>query len=127
MKDTMKIGALLWGVAGMLLVSLGVGAVMAALVERGMFRANVLPAASWGITLAAGLVGGLITAKSAGKLRLPLALAAVLCYLLLIFILRGLIFRTVGETPWIIPIWAAVGGVIGALLASGRGRKRHRS
>jgi FtsH-binding integral membrane protein len=126
MKDTIQIKALLWGVAGMLLVSLGVGALIAALVESGMFRAGVLPAASWGITLIAGLFGGLITAKSAGKLRLPLALAAVLCYLLLIFILRGLIFRTVGETPWIIPIWAAAGGVIGALLASSGGGKRRR-
>jgi FtsH-binding integral membrane protein len=126
MKDTIQIRALLWGVVGMLLMSLGVGALIAALVESGMFRGGVLPAASWGITLVSGLFGGLITAKAAGKLRLPLALAAVLCYLLLIFILRGLIFRTVGETPWIIPIWAAAGGVIGALLASSGGGKRRR-
>jgi FtsH-binding integral membrane protein len=125
MKDTIQIRALLWGVAGMLLASLGLGAVIAALVESGMFHASVLPAASWGITLVSGIFGGLITAKSAGKLRLPLALAAVLCYLLLIFILRGLIFRTVGETPWMIPVWTAAGGVIGALLASsGTGKRR---
>lgn len=126
MKDSVKIGAILWGTAMMLLASLGIGAVLAALVESGLFSAGVLSAASWGITLVAGLLGGLVTAKCAGKLRLPLALTAVLCYLLLIFVLRGLIFRTVGETPWLIPIWAVAGGVIGALLASSRAGKRCR-
>jgi FtsH-binding integral membrane protein len=126
MKDSIKIGSLLWGVAVMLLASLGIGAVAAALVESGMIRAGVLPAASWGITMLAGLFGGLATAKRAGKLRLPLAIAAAVCYLLLIFILRGLLFRTVGQTPWMIPIWTLAGGVIGALIASSGNGKRHR-
>jgi FtsH-binding integral membrane protein len=127
MKDSAKIKALLWGISVMLLVSLGVGALMAAFVESGMLRAGALTVVSWGITVIAGLLGGLVTAKRAGKLRLPLALAGVLCYLLLIFVLRGLLFHTVSETPWIVPALTASGGVIGALIASSGDGKRHRN
>lgn len=120
----MTVGAVLWGVLSALAVSLMLSAAAAALAGTGTLPAGALKYAAWLVSLLAGLVGGFFTAKQAGKQRLPLALAAAGIYLLLIFVLRGLIFRSVSSQPWWIPVWTVAGAVIGALWASKKGKKR---
>ena len=118
----LTIGALIWGVLTALVTALALSAIAAALVGAGMLPAGGLKYVSWGITLLTGLAGGFMTAKQAGKLRLPLALATVGLYLLIVFVLRGLLYKNVCAEPWWIPIWTALGGIAGALAASGKGK-----
>ncbi len=119
------IGALLRGILTALAVSLILSGAASALVGAGLLPGG-LRYISWGVALLSGLSGGFMTAKQAGKFRLPLALAAVGLYLLVVFVLRGLLFKSVGLEPWRIPAWTAGGGVIGALAASGKTKKKRR-
>lgn len=118
------VGAILWGVLSALAVSLMLSGLAAALAGTGTLPIGAMQYAAWLVSLLAGLAGGFMTAKQAGKQRLPLALAAAGIYLLLIFVLRGILFRSVSSQPWWIPIWIVVGAIIGALWASKNGKKR---
>ena len=79
------------------------------------------------ITAVCCFLGGYVAAKRAGKMPLPVALLAAGLYLLIGFILRGLIFGGVGSRPWIMVIVAAVAAVIGSMAAAGKKTKvKHR-
>ena len=81
---------------------------------------------AWGITLVAGIAAGMLAANITGQMRLPMALAAGGIYLLLALILRGLIFGSLGEKPWIIASVICLGAMGGAMTQSGGKTRRRR-
>lgn len=119
-----SIWAIVISVTATMLISLVFAAVFAALVENGVIPAQSLSAIVYGISAVSALVGGILCGKKASKARLPLCVASCGIYLLIIFVLRGLVFKTVTSTPWIIPICAFIGAIIGAMLSS-KSKRRH--
>lgn len=117
--------AVAMGVAVMLALSLGFAALTAALVGGGLLPVGAMGPAACIVTVAAALLGALLCGKRAGKARLPLCLCTWAVYLLIVFVLRGLIFKTVGESPWVIPCCGLVGAIPGALLSSRQKRRRY--
>ncbi len=113
------------GVLSPLLLTLVLAAVAAACVGGGMLPAGAIPAIAYAITVLASLLGAMICGKQAGKSRLPICLGSCCIYLLLIFVLRGLIYHSVSSQPWIIPVCALAGCVLGALLSSRKKRRRY--
>lgn len=119
-----KAGPLFSGVLVMLLVSLGLSAIFAFLFSGGVLPLGAMRVVAWGITLVCCFLGGLWISNRVSTMPLPMTLGAVACYLLLIFVLRGLIFGTVAEPVAPVVGMAAVGGILGALVAAGKGGKR---
>ena len=117
--------AVLFGVGTILVLSLVMSSAVAALVGGGTVPLSAAGVLSWIITAVCAVAGALVCAGKAGEKRLPLCLGTGLVYLLLVFVLRGLIYGEVAETPWIIPICVLVGCVTGALLSSGRKKRRY--
>lgn len=119
-----RIGPVFGGVGVIGAVTLGLGAVFAALFSGGLLPMAALRAVSWGITLVGCFVGGLWVSRKVGMMPLPLALGAVLSYFLIIFVLRGIFFRTVGE-DFLIPFLLGIfGAVVGTFVAVGRKKPR---
>ena len=112
----------LWAVLGgavvMFVLSVTLTALSAVLIRGGMLPSGGTPATVCVIAFISALIGGICCAAYAKKAKLPLCLASVAVFLLCIFVLRGLIFRTVGDRPWLIPVWAVIGAVLGALIAN---------
>ena len=81
---------------------------------------------TWGITLLAGIAAGILASGISGQMRLPMALAAGGIYLLLALALRGLIFGSMGERPWITVIVLFLGALGGAMTQSGGKTRRRR-
>lgn len=117
--------AVLFGVVTILVISLGLSALAAALIGGGILPISASGAAAWGITVIASLLGALICAGKAGEKRLPLCLASGVIYLLLAFILRGLMFGEVAGRPWIVPVCVLLGSLLGALASSKKKRRKY--
>lgn len=122
---TNNLWAILFGVVSTLLASLVLCAIGAAMLGSGVLPISAAGIFSYVVTVIASLLGALICAKKAGEKRLPLCLAAGAVYLLLVFVLRGLIFGGVAERPWIVPICALGGCVLGAVLSSKQKRRKY--
>ena len=114
------------GTGVMLLLSMVLAGMFAVLLETGRIPAYHLEAPACGIAVLSALTGAWLCGKTAPKARLPLCLAAWGLYLLLAFALRGLIFRSLGEQLWRIPLWGSLGCLAGAVAAAGSGKRRPR-
>lgn len=127
MKTSMtnNLWAVLFGVIATLAVSLGLCALGAALLGSGAMPISAAGVFSYVVTVLASFLGALLCAKKAGEKRLPLCLTSGAVYLLLVFVLRGLIFGGVAQRPWIVPICVLGGCVLGALLSSKQKRRKY--
>lgn len=114
------------GAAGAMITALILGMIAAALIHGGAMPTNGMVYCAWGITLMAGIVAGVLAAGVSGQMRLPMALAAGGIYLLLALVLRGLIFGSLGERPWITVILICLGALGGAMTQSGGKTRRRR-
>ena len=112
------------GAGVLVLIVLFCGMAAAAVIGAGTLPVSALPALSCGITCLAAAVGGAVCGVKAGTARLPLSLAVSGLYLIAAFVLRGVLFGTMGERPWILVLSAAAGALIGAVLSSKRPRRR---
>ena len=108
---------ILTGAAFTCAVSLMLAAAVSALTALGTLPISIYPAVSCCISFVASAIGAYLCGRSAPRWKLPLCITGTAVYLLVGFVLRGLIFHTVGPKLWIIPLYAAVGCVIGALLS----------
>ena len=97
-----------------------------AMIHGGIIPMGGMAYCAWGITLVAGIAAGMLAANITGQMRLPMALAAGGIYLLLALILRGLIFGSLGEKPWIIAAVICLGAMGGAMTQSGGKTRRRR-
>ena len=109
------------GVLATLLFSLLLTAIAASLAGRGILPISVVPILV--ITSVSALLGGILCGTTAETARLPLCLAAGAAYLLLVFLLRGLFFHTVGPDPWRIPLCVIPSAAVGAILTNGKKRR----
>ncbi len=127
MKTSMtnNLWAVLFGVIVTLAVSLGLCALGAALLGSGVLPISAAGIFSYAVTVLASFLGALVCAKKAGEKRLPLCLAAGGVYLLLVFVLRGLIFGGVASRPWIVPLCVVGGSILGAVLSSKQKRRKY--
>lgn len=127
MKTSMtnNLWAILFGVIATLVISLGLCAVGATLLGSGILPISAAGIFSYAVTVLASLLGALVCAKKAGEKRLPLCLTAGIIYLLLVFVLRGLVFKDVGTRPWIVPICVLGGSILGAVLSSKQKRRKY--
>lgn len=121
---TGNLRAVLTGVAVILVISLALAAVSAALIGGGLIPSGAMSVLAYGGAVAASLLGAISCGRQATSARLPLCLISCGIYLLLVFVLRGLIFRTVGTSLWIVPVCVLGGAVVGAMLSSRAKRRR---
>lgn len=129
MKSSEWTGSLkpvLTGAAAMLLLSMVLAGILAALMETGRVPVRDLGVPACGITILAALAGAWVCGKGVSKARLPLGLGACGLYLLTVFVLRGLIFYSVGERLWQIPLCAVLGTLAGAMISAGPRKKSPR-
>ena len=126
MKTSMnKLWAILFGMIATILASLLLCAIGAALLGSGALPISAAGIFAYAVTALAALFGALICAKKAGENRLPLCLASGGIYLLLVFVLRGLIFGDVAQRPWIVPLCVLAGSFLGAVLSSKQKRRKY--
>ena len=111
------------GVIAMLALSLLLSAASAYLAGRGILPVSAMRGAACTITVIAALCGAILCGLRAGSARLPLCLVTGAVYLLLVFVIRGLIFRTTGDDLWIIPVCVLAASIAGAVITSA---KKHR-
>lgn len=119
-----RIWAVVFGVAAMLVLSLVLSGIAAALISAEILPVGMEKGVCWIIAAVSAFLGALFCARRAGEKRLPLCLISGVVYLLLVFVLRGLIFKEVGPQPWVIPILILAGSILGALAASGKKKRR---
>ena len=114
------------GAAGAMVTALILGTIAAAMIHGGVIPVGGMAYCAWGITLVAGIAAGILAANITGQMRLPMALAAGTSYLQLGPVLRGLIFGSLGEKPWITVIVICLGAMGGAMTQSGGKTRRRR-
>lgn len=127
MKTSMtnNLWGVLFGVITTLVLALVLCALGAALLGSGALPISAAGIYAWVVTVLASFFGALICAKKAGEKRLPLCLLSGGIYLLLVFVLRGLIFGDVAPRPWIVPLCVLGGSVLGAVLSSKQKRRKY--
>ena len=116
------LAAIVLGAICALIVSLSIAALGALLVQRAILGTGVLGAFAWIGTVVAAACGAGLAGALAGRLRLPVCCGCGTLYLLLGFLLRGLLFGTITAHLWRIPLCVILGTVIGTLFSAGRGR-----
>lgn len=126
MKGIKLAKSVLIGAVGAMLVGLILSMLLAALVHGGVVPMGGMTYGTWGITLLAGIAAGILASGISGQMRLPMALAAGGIYLLLALALRGLIFGSMGERPWITVVVLCLGALGGAMTQSGGKTRRRR-
>ena len=125
MKGIKLAKSALIGAIGAMLVGVLLSMLLAALVHGGVITMSGMAYGTWVITLLAGIAAGILASGISGQMRLPMALAAGGIYLLLALVLRGLIFGSMGQRPWITVIVLCLGALGGAMTQS-RGKTRRR-
>lgn len=126
MKNQFQIRGVLVGSGVMVLASLLLSAIVSGLLVSGILPMGALKPAGWGITLLACFLGAMVTSRQTGAMPLPASLLAGLLYLAVIFIMRGVLFKTVGDRAYMVVILALAACILGALAGAGGGRKRNR-
>lgn len=126
MKNQFQIRGVLVGSGVMVLASLLLSAIVSGLLVSGILPMGALKPAGWGITLLACFLGAMVTSRQTGSMPLPASLLAGLLYLAVIFIMRGVLFKTVGDRAYMVVILALAACILGALAGAGGGRKRNR-
>lgn len=125
MKGIKLAKGILIGTAGAMLASVILSALFSLLVHSGAIPMGGMHYGAWGITLIVGITAGVLAAGITGQMRLPMALAAGGIYLILALVLRGLLFGSMGERPWITVILLCLGALGGAMTQShGKTRRR---
>ena len=114
------------GALGAMLVGVILSMLLATLVHSGMMPVGGMTYGAWGITLLAGIAAGVLAAGISGQMRLPMALAAGGIYLLLALVLRGMIFGSMGDRPWVTAVILCLGALCGAVTQSGGKTRRRR-
>ena len=109
-----------------MVTALILGTIAAAMIHGGVIPVGGMAYCAWGITWLRELRPEVLAANITGQMRLPMALAAGGIYLLLALILRGLIFGSLGEKPWITVIVICLGAMGGAMTQSGGKTRRRR-
>ena len=120
-----RIWVVVFGAATMLVLSLVLSAVAAALLAAEILPVGAEEVVCWVITALSAFLGAMLCARRAGEKRLPLCMASGVVYLLLVFVLRGLFFKEVGPQPWVVPLLTVAGCVLGALASSGKKKRRY--
>ncbi len=120
-----RIWAVVFGVLAMLILTLALSGIAAALLSAEILPVGAEPGACWVIAALSAFLGAVVCARRAGEKRLPLCLAAGVVYLLAAFVLRGLIFKEVGPQPWVVPVLTLAGSILGALASSGKKKRRY--
>lgn len=120
----MNLGPMFGGVGVMAAVSLVLSAIFSALISSGVVPVGAMEGLGWGITLVAAFAGAFWVARRAERMPLPMAFGAFISYLLVIFVLRGILFHTVGDKLLLPVLLGGVGTLMGAVLASGMGNGR---
>ena len=123
MKGIKLAKSVLIGAVGAMLVGLILSMLLAALVHGGVVPVSGMAYGAWVI---AGITAGILASGISGQMRLPMALAAGGIYLLLALVLRGLIFGSMGERPWITVVVLCLGALGGAMTQSGGKTRRRR-
>ena len=126
MKNLSELKVIAAGILIIVVVAVLLAAICAGAVVCGLIPETAIGVVGALLTLLAAVSGGVMVGKAASGGALPKALGAAAGYLLLVFILRGTVFGTVGEGAWI-PVVAAVFGAVGGVcLTAGRKKKRTR-
>ena len=126
MKGIKLAKSALIGAVGAMLVGVLLSMLLAVLVHGGVIPVSGMAYGAWVITLLAGIAAGILASGISGQMRLPMALAAGGIYLLLALVLRGLIFGSMGQRPWITVIVLCLGTLGGAMTQSGGKTRRRR-
>ena len=126
MKGIKLAKSALIGAVGAMLVGVLLSMLLAALVHGGVIPMSGMAYGAWVITLLAGIAAGILASGISGQMRLPMALSAGGIYLLLALVLRGLIFGSMGQRPWITVIVLCLGALGGAMTQSGGKTRRRR-
>lgn len=126
MKQGFKISVPMTGCVMMLAVTSALAALVAALFGGGVLPVSTMGTAAWIITFLGCLLGGMRVAGKADSMVLPGGLLAVGMYLLLVFILRGILYQSVGDKAYIVVLAAVLGTLAGVLLSAGKGKPRRK-
>lgn len=125
MKQKIRIGVPAAGCVLMFVFSCVFAALLAAVYGGGLLSLDKMPLSAVIITFLSCLLGGFWVSGKAEKMPLPNALISAAAYLLLVFVLRGLVFRSVGERALFVIISGMIGSLLGTVASAGRaGRKR---
>ena len=118
---------ILYGIGTMLITTLVLSIPGAALVTGGMVNQRALSVLAVIITALGGFFGGWTASKKAQKSPLPMAVISAALYLLLVFIVRGLLFGGVAEKPLWIILAAMIAAVAGGIVGTGKKQRvKHR-
>ncbi len=126
MKNLSEIKVVVTGIAVIIFVGAVLAAICSGAVLWGWLPEGFLRVVGAVVTFLAAMTGGGVVGRCASGGALPKALLAAAGYLILVFILRGILFGSVGERAWLPVLAALLGAIIGVLLTAGKGKKRHR-
>ena len=112
-----------WSILVTLILSLLLSGAAAALASAGILPVAAMPAFACGITVISAFCGAAVCGLQVKAARLPLCMAGGIVYLLLVFVMRGLIFRSVGENLWSIPVCVLLSAMAGAVVTSVKKRR----
>lgn len=124
MKNLSELKVIAAGILIIVVVAVLLAAICAGAVVCGLIPETAIGVVGALLTLLAAVSGGVMVGKAASGGALPKALGAAAGYLFLVFVIRGIMFGTVGEGGWRLVLAATLGAVVGVLLAVGR-RKKH--
>jgi len=125
MNINSNLRAFLLGIITIVLISLLLTMFAAWMIHVEILPISMLRGISCIISLVAAFTGGITCAKKAAAKRMPLCLGCGLVYLLMIFILRGVVFGNTGAQLWQIPIFTILGCLLGAVIGSGKKRRKY--
>ena len=126
MKNLSEVKVIATGILVIVVVGAVLASVCSGAVLWGWIPESALRIVGAVVTFAAAMTGGSVVGRRTVGGALPKALIAVVGYLALVFILRGLLFRSVGEGAWLPVLASALGAVSGVLLTVGKGKKCRR-
>lgn len=109
-----------WGVVCGMAVSMLLAAAVAGAIHGGAAPMEWIRYLAWGISAAAGISAS----AKLGRARLPAAVGAAGCYLLLTLVLRGVVFGTLGQMPWATAAAVMAGAFAAAIMQSGKKKRR---
>ena len=113
-----------WGVVCGMAVSMLLAAAVAGAIHGGAAPMEWIRYLAWGISAAAGMAAGISASAKLGRARLPAAVGAAGCYVLLTLVLRGVVFGTLGQMPWATAAAVMAGAFAAAIMQSGKKKRR---
>lgn len=126
MKQKIRLGVPAAGCVLMFVFSCVFAALLAAVYGGGVLSLEHMPLSAGIVTFLACFLGSFWVSGKAERMPLPNALISSAAYLLLVFVLRGLVFRSVGDRVFYVMIAGIIGSLLGAFLSAGRGGKKRK-